>query len=57
MGKKSQASGHKNLAEKEDKHRPKSKAEKKLEHQQHQLKVGLLVCLLYLYNPTEIIQT
>ncbi|GAN01346.1 ubiquitin carboxylterminal hydrolase L5 [Mucor ambiguus] len=35
---KSHASHHKEVTEKEDKHRPKTKAEKKLEQQQHKLK-------------------
>lgn len=38
MGKKSHASHHKEATEKEDKHRPKTKTEKKLEQQQHKLK-------------------
>ncbi|CAO3635573.1 unnamed protein product [Mucor fragilis] len=38
MGRKSHASHHKEVTEKEDKHRPKTKAEKKLEQQQHKLK-------------------
>jgi hypothetical protein len=37
MGKKSHSS-HKDLAEKEDKHRPKSKTEKKLEQHLHKAK-------------------
>lgn len=38
MGRKNNASHHKEVTEKEDKHRPKTKAEKKLEQQQHKLK-------------------
>lgn len=38
MGKKNQSS-HKEVTEREDKHRPKSKAEKKLEQHEHKLKV------------------
>lgn len=38
MGKKSHSS-HKEVTEREDKHRPKSKAEKKLEQHEHKLKV------------------
>ncbi|CAO3654842.1 unnamed protein product [Mucor hiemalis] len=37
MGKKSHSS-QKNMTEREDKHRPKTKAEKKLEHHEHKMK-------------------
>lgn len=37
MGKKSHSS-HKNMTEREDKHRPKTKAEKKQEHHEHKMK-------------------
>lgn len=45
MGKKSHSS-HKEVTEREDKHRPKSKAEKKLEQQQHKLKVNIIYFIL-----------
>lgn len=41
MGKKSHSS-HKNMTEREDKHRPKTKAEKKQEHHEHKMKVSLV---------------
>lgn len=39
MGKKSHSSHHKEVTEREDKHRPKTKAEKKMEHHEHKMKV------------------
>lgn len=38
---------HKEITEREDKHRPKSKAEKKLEQQQHKLKVNNNIYLYF----------
>jgi hypothetical protein len=38
MGRKNHSNSHKDLAEKEDKHKPKSKTEKKLEQQLHKAK-------------------
>lgn len=51
MGKKAH-SGQKEITEREDKHRPKSKAEKKSEQQQHKLKVKptYLTSLIDIFN-------